>query len=46
MGVCNSPDLFQEKISELFEGFDTLHAYIDDIILINKKRFTNYLKEL
>ena len=36
MGVCNSPNIFQENISELFEGFDIVGAYIDDIPLINK----------
>ena len=26
MGVCNIPIIFQENISDLFEGFDTSHA--------------------
>ena len=25
MGLCNSPDIFQEKMSELFAGFDYVH---------------------
>ena len=28
MGVCNSLDTFHDKISELFEGFDTVCGYI------------------
>ena len=36
MGVCNSPDIFQENISELFEGFDMVRAYIDDVRLRTK----------
>ena len=46
MGVCNSPDIFQEKISELFEGFDTVRAYIDDILVITKNDFMDHLVEL
>ena len=30
MGLCNSPDIFQEKMSELFIGLDTMRVYIDD----------------
>ena len=32
MGVCNGPNIFQEKISELFDGFDMVCAYIDDVL--------------
>ena len=46
MGVCNSPDIFQEKISELFEGFDNVRAYIDDILVINKGDFADHLQAL
>ena len=45
MGVCNSPDIFQEK-SELFEGFDMVSAYIDDILVINKNNSKYHLKAL
>ena len=44
MGVCNSPDIFQEKISELFEGFDIVRLYIDNVLLIKDKEFTDHLK--
>ena len=33
-------------VKKLFEGFDTVHAYIDDVLIITNKDFTNYLKEL
>ena len=35
-GVYNSPAFFQEHISELFEGFDMVCAYIDDVLAITK----------
>ena len=44
MGVKISPGIFQEKISELFECFDTVFVYIYDILVITKKYFTNNLK--
>ena len=46
MGLINSPDIFQEKISELFYGFEHVHAYIDDILLTTKKDWSNHLLEL
>ena len=32
MGLCNSPDIFQEKMSELFVGLDTVRVYIDKLL--------------
>ena len=46
MYVCNNPNIFQEKISELFEGFNTVREYIDNLLVIAKKYFTDHLKEL
>ena len=46
MGVCNSPDIFQENISKLFEVFDMVHAYIDDVIIIANNNFKGHLKFL
>ena len=46
MGVYNSPDISQEKISELFDGFDMVCVYIDDVIVINKNNFKYHLKAL
>ena len=36
MGLCNSPDIFQEKMSELFIGLDTVRVYIDDFLHVTK----------
>ena len=46
MGVCNSPDIFQEKISELFDVFDMVRAYIDELLIITKNNFKDHLKAL
>ena len=44
MGVCNSPDIFQENISAIFDGFDVLRAYIDDVVVITKNNFEDHIK--
>ena len=40
MGLCNSPDIFQENMSELFFGLDTVRAYIDDLLHVTKVSWT------
>ena len=45
-GSCNIPDILQEKISDLFKGYDIVHTYIDDVLVITKKYFTEPLKAL
>ena len=46
MGLCNSPDIFQEKMNELFSGFDYVRAYIDDLLVITKGSFNDHLIHL
>ena len=49
MGICNSPDAFQEKISDIFERIDGVRAYIDNVIVIHKydsEDHLNYLKRV
>ncbi len=45
-GLCNSPDIFQEKMGELFEGFDEVRAYIDDVLLVTKGTYEEHLEKL
>ena len=44
MGVCYSHDIFQENISELFDGFYMVRPYIDDILVITKNNSKDHLK--
>ena len=37
MGLCNSPDIFQEKVNELFNELEYVRAYIDDILVLLSK---------
>ena len=46
MGLCNSPDIFQEKMSELFAGFDFVRTYIDDLLIISKGSFEDHLSKV
>ena len=43
MGVCNSPNIFHEKMSELFVGLDTVRVYIDDLLHVTKGSWTGIL---
>ncbi len=46
MGLCNSADIFQEKMSELLSGLDTVRVYIDNILHVSKGTFEEHLKVL
>ena len=43
MGMCNSPNIFQENMSELFNGLDTLRVYINDLLHVTKGSWTEHL---
>ena len=43
MGLFNSPDIFQEKMSELFFGLDTVRVYIDYLLHVTKGSCTEHL---
>ena len=36
MGLCNSPNIFQENMSELFVSLDTVRIYIIDLLHVTK----------
>ena len=46
MGLCNSPDIFQENMSELFVGIDTVRFYIDYLLYIAKGSWAEHLTVL
>ena len=46
MGLCNTPDIFQEKMSELFVSLDTVPVYIDDLFHIKKVSWTEHITVL
>jgi transposase InsO family protein len=46
MGLCNSPDIFQEKMSDLMLGLEFVRAYIDDLLAITTGNFDDHLEKL
>ena len=47
MGLCNSPDIFQEKMSNLMAGLEFARAYLDDLLVISTEvGFSNHLNKL
>ena len=46
MGLCNSPDIFQEKMDELFQDFKQVRAYIDDILCLTTGSWKDHLTTL
>src|SRR5512133_1590033 len=46
MGLCNSPNIFQEKVSELMSGLEFCRAYIDDLLVVSKGSFEQHMEHL
>ena len=46
MGLCNAPDIFQEKMSELMEDLEFTRAYIDDLLVISQGDCADHLGKL
>ena len=43
MGVAGSPDIFQEKMSDLMRALEFVQSYLDDLLVITKGTFNDYL---
>ena len=46
MGLSNSPDIFQEKMNELFSGLEYVRAYIDDLLLLTTGDWNTHINQL
>ena len=46
MGLCDSPDIFQNKMNELINGLEYIKVYIDDLLLISNGNFEDHLNEV
>ena len=46
MGLCKSPDIFQEKMSKLMVGLDFAQAYLNTLLLFTKGNFDEHLVQL
>jgi hypothetical protein len=46
MGLCNSPDIFQEKMSTLLGDLEYVRTYIDDLLITTKSNWHDHLSHL
>ncbi len=46
MGLSNSPDLFQEKMSELMADLEYVRVYLDDLLTLTSGTFEDHLEKL
>ena len=46
MGIFNSQEIFQEKINEMFFGFEFIRTYINYLLIITKGDWSDHLKKL
>ena len=46
MGIAHSPDIFQQKMKDLFHGFDFIRAYIDDLLDLSKGDCPDHVQKL
>ena len=44
MGLCNSPDIFQEKMSTLMSDLEFVRTYIDDLLVTTMSTWEDHLE--
>ena len=46
MGICNSPEIFQEKMNKMFLGFEFIRSYISDLLIRTNGDWSYHLNKL
>ena len=46
LGLCNSPDIFQENMSDLMQDLQHVRAYIYDLVVFTKGTFEDHLNKV
>jgi hypothetical protein len=46
MGLCNSADIFQERMYEIFSNLEYVRVYIDDLLVTSCSTFEEHLQKL
>ena len=46
MGLCNSPEIFQEKMDELFAGFENVCTCIDVLLILGESTWDTHVKKI
>ena len=46
MGICNSPDFFQEKMSDLMTGLEFIWTYLDDVAVLSSGTWEDHVQKV
>ena len=46
MGLCNSTDIFQEKMLDLMDGLEFVHTYLDDLLVLTNDDYDDHIEKL
>ena len=46
MSIAGSPDIFQEKMTNLMEELEYVRTYIDDLLVIANSMFDDHLQKV
>ena len=46
MGIANSPEIFQQKMNNLFHGFEFIHLYVYKIFIFTNGDWNYHVYEL
>ena len=46
MVVANSPYIYQQKMNDLFHGFEFIRAYMDHLLILTKGGWTDHVQKL
>jgi hypothetical protein len=46
LGLCHSPDIFQERMYKIFSDLEYIHVYIDDLLVTSCSTFEEHLQRL
>ncbi len=46
IGVSIAPDIFQDRICQLFEDIESVRKFIDDLLVVTKGSYEDHLREL
>ena len=46
MGIAGSPDIFQEKMSDLMVNLEYVRTYLDDLLIISRDSLEDHLEKL
>ena len=46
MGIAGSPDIFQEKMSDLMASLEFIKTYLDDLLIVSRGSLEDHLEKL